>query len=96
MASLALGTHLPLPQTQPIQNLDKKLSEKISRQWKHFGWEHLSSLQKTHPDFCDFIHRTKLVYAIRGYQSSLQSSDVEGVEKLREAIHLDQDGHPCL
>lgn len=79
--------------SSPSIQLTPKQNKKITTQFRQYGWEHLP---KNHPDFCSFLQKTKLIYKIRGYQNSLQDSTRPGIEKLKEAIHLDHDGHPCL
>ena len=38
-----------------------------------------------------------MIYSIRGYQSSLKNKETTPQEELlKEGIHLDTDGHPCL
>ena len=84
----------------PLKNVfpNEKKQKKTEQLFKKFGWQPLLPLFETHPDFCHFLVKSKLAFAIRGYQHTIEmGGDVpKGMEPLKEGIRIDSDGSPCL
>ncbi len=89
--------------TQPKETAPT--DKKTINTWAKFGWtgnstphRDFSSLFK-HPDCVEFLRKSGLLYTIRGYQHTLDTSNGSLDPKMlnmKEGIRLDTDGHPLL
>lgn len=95
--AVALSINSPKPISSDSFPNEKK-REKTENLFKKFGWQPLLPLFETHPDFCHFLVKSKLAYAIRGYQHTIETGGdtPQGMEALKEGIRIDADGSPCL
>lgn len=73
--------------------------------WRRYGWtsaktdEHsqdLTSILVEHADFADFLRKSGLLYAIRGYQRTLEKSNSDERLPIQQGILLDDDRHPQM
>lgn len=80
----------------PIGMTKDRISlEKI---WFTFHWTNLTSIIEKHPDCAKFLKESGLLFAIRGYQHSIERRGemLRGEENMKTGIKLDRDGHPLL
>jgi len=65
--------------------------------WNNYGWNQTLDFDRmlaNIPDFFNFLRDSRLLYAIRGYQSSFQQNGT--VNDLQTGLRLDADGHPQI
>lgn len=66
--------------------------------WHIFRWTTLTSIIEKHPDCAKFLKESGLLFAIRGYQHSIErrGETLPGEENMKMGIRFDRDDHPLL